>query len=404
VNSCAASRAQTCSSCIRAGKDCSYCSDEGFSGSRCDLQENLRRFGCSERGIVFMKSEFLTKQNDKINTFESRSQVAPQSMSMRLRAGEETSFNLRVFEPLETPVDLYILMDFSHSMSDDLNNLKNMGQDLANVVSSLSKDYTIGFGKFVDKVSVPQTDMRPEKLKQPWLDSTPPFSFKNVIPLTSDVQYFRDELMKEKISGNLDPPEGGFDAILQTAVCTKQIGWRKGSTHLLVFSTESAFHYEADGVNVLDGILKRNDEQCHLDLSGFYTHDTVQDYPSVPTLVRLLAKYNIIPIFAVTNHSYSYYEKLKDYFKVSEIGVLQDDSSNIVHILRDSFQKIRSRMDIRDDNTPRSMNISVSSDTVKLTETGLFQVTRGEVGMFKVKVQALEKVGSQHVCDLPPQR
>lgn len=25
--------------------------------------------------------------------------------------------------------------------------------------------------------------------------------------------------MKERISGNLDAPEGGFDAILQTAVC-----------------------------------------------------------------------------------------------------------------------------------------------------------------------------------------
>lgn len=37
---------------------------------------------------------------------------------------------LEVFEPLESPVDLYILMDFSNSMSDDLDNLKKMGQDL----------------------------------------------------------------------------------------------------------------------------------------------------------------------------------------------------------------------------------------------------------------------------------
>lgn len=75
-----------------------------------------------------------------------------------------------------------------------------------------------------------------------------------------------------------------------------------------MFSTESAFHYEADGINVLDGILARNDERCHLDTSGLYTYDTLQDYPSIPTLVRLLAKNNIIPIFAVTNHSYSYYD------------------------------------------------------------------------------------------------
>uniref|UniRef100_A0A6I8QE45 Integrin beta n=1 Tax=Xenopus tropicalis TaxID=8364 RepID=A0A6I8QE45_XENTR len=402
-NPCVASRATSCSACIRAYKDCSYCADEGFASVRCDLAENLRRYGCSERGIVYMRSEVLTQQSYDINTLVSKTQVAPQRMSMRLRAGEETSFDLNVFEPLDTPVDLYILMDFSHSMSDDLANLKNMGQELANVVSTLSKNYTIGFGKFVDKVTVPQTDMRPEKLKQPWLDSTPPFSFKNVIQLTSDVGKFRNELMKEKISGNLDPPEGGFDAILQTAVCTNQIGWRKGSTHLLVFSTESAFHYEADGMNVLDGILKRNDEQCHLDASGYYTHDIVQDYPSVPTLVRLLAKNNIIPIFAVTNYSYSYYDKLSKYFKVSEIGELKEDSSNIVELLQEAFTQIRSRMDIRDDNTPRAMDVSVTSETAKVTETGSFQVTRGEVGTFKVKVKALERLGNQHVCELPPQ-
>lgn len=87
-----------------------------------------------------------------------------------------------------------------------------------------------------------------------------------------------------------------------------RIGWRSNSTHLLVFSTESAFHYETDGANVLSGIVKRNDEGCHLDPAGKYTQDIYQDYPSIPTLVRLLGKHNIIPIFAVTNHSYTYYQ------------------------------------------------------------------------------------------------
>ncbi|KAG8565717.1 hypothetical protein GDO81_012956 [Engystomops pustulosus] len=403
VNSCVASRAKTCTECIRVNKACSYCTDANFRNVRCDLRENLIGYGCSAAGIVYMQSEIRTIRKEEINIQESRTQVYPQQMSMRLRAGEEHTFEYRVFEPLQTPVDLYILMDFSYSMSDDLENLKNMGDSLANVVSTLSTDYTIGFGKFVDKVSVPQTDMRPEKLKQPWPDSTPPFSFKNVIRLTNNINLFREELKKERISGNLDAPEGGFDAILQTAVCTDQIGWRQGSTHILVFSTESAFHYEADGINVLDGILARNDERCHLDPSGQYTYDTLQDYPSIPSLVRLLAKNNIIPIFAVTNHSYSYYDKLSKYFKLSEIGELKEDSSNIVQLLEEAFKQIRSRMDIRDDNTPRSMNIAVSSESAVLTEAGSFQVTRGEVGTFKVKVKALEKVGNQKVCDLPPQ-
>ena len=88
----------------------------------------------------------------------------------------------------------------------------------------------------------------------------------------------------------------------------RDIGWRPDSTHLLVFSTESAFHYEADGANVLAGIMRRNDEECHLDTTGTYTQYRTQDYPSVPTLVRLLGQHNIIPIFAVTNYSYGYYE------------------------------------------------------------------------------------------------
>lgn len=59
---------------------------------------------------------------------------------------------------------------------------------------------------------------------------------------------------------------------------------------------------------MLSGILPRNDEQCHLDADDKYTEDIHQDYPSIPTLVRLLGKHNIIPIFAVTNHSYTYYK------------------------------------------------------------------------------------------------
>ncbi|KFV65435.1 Integrin beta-4 [Dryobates pubescens] len=400
-NRCVLSRAKSCTECIRVDKDCSFCTDESFEEPRCDLRENLLRSGCGEASIVYTRGEMRTQQNFSINTSLQRTQVSPQRMSMRLRAGEEMSFNMDVFQPLESPVDLYILMDFSYSMSDDLDNLKSMGQKLAEFLQDLTSNYTIGFGKFVDKVSSPQTDMRPEKLREPWNNADSPFSFKNVIRLTSNINHFSQELRKERISGNLDAPEGGFDAILQTAVCKDKIGWRKDSTHLLVFSTESAFHYEADGTNVLAGILARNDEQCHLDNRGTYVYDTKQDYPSVPTLVRLLGQHNIIPIFAVTNHSYSYYEKLHKYFPISEIGVLQEDSSNIVELLRTAFERIRSKMDIRADFVPRALKTEFTSSMYERTESGSFHITRGEVGKYKVRMKALEYVGGQHVCSLP---
>uniref|UniRef100_A0A8C0UY49 Integrin beta n=1 Tax=Cyanistes caeruleus TaxID=156563 RepID=A0A8C0UY49_CYACU len=398
-NRCVLSRAKSCTECIRVDKDCSFCTDEVRPcRPRCDLRENLLRSGCGEASIVYSQGEMRTLK--VINTSLQRTQVSPQAMFMRLRAGEEMSFDMDVFQPKESPVDLYILMDFSYSMSDDLDNLKSMGHNLADFLKALTSNYTIGFGKFVDKVSSPQTDMRPEKLREPWHNADSPFSFKHVIRLTSNINHFSQELSKERISGNLDAPEGGFDAILQTAVCKvrDKIGWRKDSTHLLVFSTESAFHYEADGTNVLAGILARNDEQCHLDSHGTYVYDTKQDYPSVPTLVRLLGQHNIIPIFAVTNHSYSYYEKLHKYFPISEIGVLQEDSSNIVELLRTAFERIRSKMDIRADFTPRALKTEFTSSVFEKTESGSFHITRGNVVSPRM---ALEYIGGQHVCSLP---
>jgi syndecan 4 len=400
ANRCKKAQAESCTECIRVDKDCAYCADELFKERRCNTQVELLAAGCRREYVVVMESSFKITEETQIDTTLRRSQVYPQRLQVRLRPGEERHFEFEVFEPLESPVDLYILMDFSNSMSDDLDNLKQMGQNLAKILSQLTSDYTIGFGKFVDKVSVPQTDMRPEKLKEPWPNSDPPFSFKNVISLTDDVKEFWDKLQGERISGNLDAPEGGFDAILQTAVCTRDIGWRPDSTHLLVFSTESAFHYEADGANVLAGIMNRNDEKCHLDDKGAYTQYKTQDYPSVPTLVRLLAKHNIIPIFAVTNYSYSYYEKLHTYFPVSSLGVLQEDSSNIVDLLEEAFYRIRSNLDIRALDSPRSLRTEVTSKMFQKTKTGSFHIRRGEVGTYDVQLRAVEDVDGTHVCQL----
>ncbi|XP_032473621.1 integrin beta-4 isoform X2 [Phocoena sinus] len=401
ANRCKKAQVKSCTECIRVDRDCAYCTDEMFKERRCNTQAELLAAGCRQESMVVMESSFEITEEAQIDTTLHRSQVSPQGLRVRLRPGEERRFELQVFEPLESPMDLYILMDFSNSMSDDLDNLKKMGQDLAQVLRQLTSDYTIGFGKFVDKVSVPQTDMRPEKLKEPWPNSDPPFSFKNVISLTEDVEEFRNKLKGERISGNLDAPEGGFDAILQTAVCTRHIGWRPDSTHLLVFSTESAFHYEADGANVLAGIVKRNDEECHLDTTGTYTQYGTQDYPSVPTLVRLLDRHNIIPIFAVTNYSYSYYEKLSSYFPVSSLGVLQEDSSNIVDVLQDAFSRIRSNLDIRALESPRGLRTEVTSRMFQKTNTGSFLIRRGEVGTYQVQLRAIEDLDGTHVCQLP---
>uniref|UniRef100_A0A8C3AUJ0 Integrin beta n=1 Tax=Cyclopterus lumpus TaxID=8103 RepID=A0A8C3AUJ0_CYCLU len=376
ANHCFAARAKTCSECLQTEVGCAYCTNE----------------------VRAQNNSF----SQAINMNLQKSQVSPQKMVMSFLPGEQKQMNVEVFAPTKGPLDLYILMDFSNSMEDDLDNLKKMGSQLAKLVNDLSDDPTIGFGKFVDKVTDPQTDMRQAKLKQPWPNSDPPFSFQNVIPLMNNTDSFIRKLQKEKISGNLDAPEGGFDAILQAAVCVDKIGWRSSSTHLLVFSTESAFHYESDGANVLAGIMARNDEACHLDPQGKYTKDVDQDYPSIPTLVRLLAKHNIIPIFAVTNHSYSFYEKLQTYFPIAEIGRLEEDSKNMLTLMRTAFESIRSKMSIRAEDRPKAFEAEFFHTNGSLAQYGAFDFKPGAIGKFKMRLKAQRTIDGQPVCQMDP--
>ncbi|XP_034414562.1 integrin beta-4 isoform X2 [Cyclopterus lumpus] len=402
ANHCFAARAKTCSECLQTEVGCAYCTNENFNGPRCDLFENILAHGCRREDILRAQSTLSLETKQAINMNLQKSQVSPQKMVMSFLPGEQKQMNVEVFAPTKGPLDLYILMDFSNSMEDDLDNLKKMGSQLAKLVNDLSDDPTIGFGKFVDKVTDPQTDMRQAKLKQPWPNSDPPFSFQNVIPLMNNTDSFIRKLQKEKISGNLDAPEGGFDAILQAAVCVDKIGWRSSSTHLLVFSTESAFHYESDGANVLAGIMARNDEACHLDPQGKYTKDVDQDYPSIPTLVRLLAKHNIIPIFAVTNHSYSFYEKLQTYFPIAEIGRLEEDSKNMLTLMRTAFESIRSKMSIRAEDRPKAFEAEFFHTNGSLAQYGAFDFKPGAIGKFKMRLKAQRTIDGQPVCQMDP--
>lgn len=47
----------------------------------------------------------------------------------------------------------------------------------------------------------------------------PTFGFRHILPLTDKVDRFNQEVQKQMVSRNRDAPEGGFDAILQAAVC-----------------------------------------------------------------------------------------------------------------------------------------------------------------------------------------
>lgn len=136
------------------------------------------------------------------------------------------------------------------------------------------------------------------------------------------------------VSGNLDAPEGGFDAIMQAVVCHREIGWREQARRLLVFSTDAGFHYAGDGK--LGGVITPNDGLCHME-GNRYTHSTIQDYPSISQINLKVKEHAINIIFAVTSQQHEVYKKLSEHIEGSSSAVLSEDSSNVVELVRDEY-------------------------------------------------------------------
>lgn len=57
----------------------------------------------------------------------------------------------------------------------------------------------------------------------------------------------QDRVNKAPISGNIDTPEGGLDALMQAMVCDKAIGWRPKARHIIVYSSDATYHIAGDG-------------------------------------------------------------------------------------------------------------------------------------------------------------
>uniref|UniRef100_A0A673M6L5 Integrin beta n=1 Tax=Sinocyclocheilus rhinocerous TaxID=307959 RepID=A0A673M6L5_9TELE len=189
---------------------------------RCDSPEALKARRCKGDHVINPGKHPLTyvKNSDLSSDRENVVQLRPQNINIKLRVGEfKTSFKRAV----GYPIDLYYLMDLSYSMKDDLEQIKTLGQKILKKLKDITDTVRIGFGSFVDKEMLPYVSQVKARRRNPCpnrIDTCQPaFSFKNVLPLTHDAREFEREVSKQDISGNLDAPEAGLDAIMQAAVC-----------------------------------------------------------------------------------------------------------------------------------------------------------------------------------------
>jgi len=87
----------------------------------------------------------------------------------------------------------------------------------------------------------------------------------------------------------------------------------------------------------LGGIVKPNDGYCHLDANGLYDYSSSQDYPSISQINYKVKENAINVIFAVTKEQISVYEKLQAIVEGASSGVLSNDSSNVVDLVREQY-------------------------------------------------------------------
>ncbi|TNN47677.1 Integrin beta-1 [Liparis tanakae] len=363
---CIKANAQSCGECIQVAETCGWCTAVNFlspgesKSARCDDLESLKKRKCAvtalenPRGSINIdKNKPVTNRNrdvaEKLKP-EQITQIQPQKLTLTLRSGEPQTFELKFKRAEDYPIDLYYLMDLSFSMKDDLENVKNLGTDLMREMQEITSDFRIGFGSFVEKTVMPYISTTPARLINPCTGNqncTSPFSYKNVLKLTNKGDEFNRLVSQQQISGNLDSPEGGFDAIMQVAVCEDQIGWRN-VTRLLVFSTDAGFHFAGDGK--LGGIVLPNDGRCHLENNMY----TMSHYYK-------LSDHNIQTIFAVTEEFQPVYKELKNLIPKSAVGTLSSNSSNVIKLIIDAYNSLSSEVILENGRLPEGVSMNYKS-------------------------------------------
>lgn len=153
-------------------------------------------------------------------------------------------------------------------------------------------------------------------------------------------------------------------------VCEHKIGWREEARRVIIYTSDQSFHIAMDGK--LGGLIKPNDGKCHLNSSGFYTHSTIQvwkccnflfltplpnkvtqqDYPSIGQISHIAREKNVNIIWAVTLDKFDLYNTLTEIVDGSTAGVISNDSSNVVQLVRRQYEAITTTIRVQENSTP----------------------------------------------------
>jgi len=385
-------RQLTCSDCISHDPSCSWCSDVGEDvATRCrTYSEDAEQMQCTN--ITFPVGDAMAKITKKDNFSQiingSIVQIKPQAFSASVRKGSSVKFNATVKPAKDFPLDLYFVMDHSNSMKDTLEILKKGVREMSAKLKNLTQNHRIGFGTFVDKTTAPYIYTTEAKRKNPCgqrnsvAKCPPAYNFNNTVSL-DEFEQFSELIKVSEVSASVDLPEAGMDALMQVAACKGPIGWREHSRKVIVYLTDTGFHFAGDGK--LGGQVERNDGNCWLEDKRTYSKEQILEYPSIHQVVKKMVANQMIPIFGVTNKVLDLYNGFKSFFPYGSVGELSADSTNLVDLIVDQYKSISSTIAPRLTKTIPGLKIE---HVAKCPGNDFVGVPNGECGEVGIKQNA----------------
>lgn len=116
-------------------------------------RNQLKPTKSSKRNVV--------NQNDKLV------QLKPDKIRLKVRQNTKIRFNLTFDQAEKYPLDFYYLTDLTYSMKDHQEALVKQAEKISASMADITTKFRLGFGSFVDKVTMPYSNMLPAKLENP---------------------------------------------------------------------------------------------------------------------------------------------------------------------------------------------------------------------------------------------
>lgn len=153
-------------------------------------------------------------------------------------------------------------------------------------IGKFTNKYRLGFGSYADKPVMPY--ILPGHEKNPCVSEhavcSSIYSYWHHLRLTDDIQRFITKVSKISVSfsweekleikmdwvldkfqvnnslvtGNADNLEGALDGIVQTIVCTEQVGWEHQARKIILVVTDGHLHFAGDGKVSIQNMITDN--------------------------------------------------------------------------------------------------------------------------------------------------